>query len=291
MLRSRHGLSAIELLIVVVLSAIVLGLLGAVSARQQRFSRDVALAVERSEEVNRTAEMLPIALRGVSPADGDIASASARDTSLEFRALIVTAIVCDTNRGRLLLSGSSGLAPSLTSILTQPEAGDTVWTLSATGGDVWTAHRILVVSDSTYACRIGGVAQWGGLRAPSLVIGIAGAAVSPGSPVRVMRPWRYSLYRSSDGYWYVGGKDWNTASAKFNTIQPVSGPFLSAAAKGLVFRYFDSTHAQVASGTPDTRSIALIEVALRVDSTLPGTFAHAVSAPRSVVTSVGLRNR
>jgi hypothetical protein len=84
-----------------------------------------------------------------------------------------------------------------------------------------------------------------------------------GAPVRVTRPLRYSLYRGGDGAWYLGEKDWSTASGRFNTIQPVSGPFLSAAAGGLTFAYLDSAGASIAAPVVDPTSIAAIRITLR----------------------------
>jgi hypothetical protein len=289
----RPGYSVIELLVAVVLSALVLGLLGVVSARQQRFSREVVVSVERNIESGQAAELLPIALRSVSPQFGDIPAGGARDTSLEFRATIATSVVCDTAPNTIALAPSHPTPPAFTSVLSRPETGDTAWTLALAGSDTWTAHAITGVVDSTYRCRVGSVMQWpGDPPAGGLVLRVAGGtSVASGSPVRITRPWRYSLYRSSDGQWYLGAKDWNPASAKFNTIQPVSGPFLSAAAHGLAFRYYDSTHTEIVPASPDTRSIALVEITIRSDTTLPGRFSHLVSAGGVVAASVALRNR
>jgi len=293
LMRSREGYSVLELLIAVVLSAVVLGLLGGVSARQQRFSRDVVASVERGVETTQAADLLPIALRSLSPRAGDIPAGGARDTSLEFRATIATAVICDTVSSSIALAPVRALPPALASVLSRPEAGDTAWTLAPTGDDAWTPHPIIGVADSSYVCRIGGNRQWpSDPQGAGIVLRVAGAPpAAPGSPVRITRPWRYSLYRTSDGNWYLGAKDWNSASAKFNTIQPVSGPFLSAAAHGLALRYYDSTHAAIASASPDTRGIALIEIAVRSDSALPGRFTHLLSVSGAVVASVALHNR
>ncbi len=107
------------------------------------------------------------------------------------------------------------------------------------------------------------------------------ATATPGVPIRVTRPARYSLYRASDGAWYLGQRDWNPATLRFNTIQPVSGPFLSAASDGLHFRYFDSTGAELPSGTSSTRSIALIRIALNAQT------QRVVHASGFAVTSAG----
>jgi hypothetical protein len=87
-----------------------------------------------------------------------------------------------------------------------------------------------------------------------------------GFPVRITRPRRYSLYRASDGLSYLGERDWNPATLRFNTIQPVSGPFAPAAEHGLVFRYLDSAGAALAIPVANAGAIALVQVELRVQA-------------------------
>jgi hypothetical protein len=87
-----------------------------------------------------------------------------------------------------------------------------------------------------------------------------------GTVLRVTRPVRYSLYRGGDSRWYLGQRDWNVASLRFNTIQPVSGPFSSASSHGLVFQYVDSMGAALPIPVSDPRAISLIHVDLRGQS-------------------------
>jgi prepilin-type N-terminal cleavage/methylation domain-containing protein len=290
MLTPRRGVTLAELLVAIVLCGILLTGIGALSARQQRFGRDIVVAVERVQESSLGAAVVPVAIRPVSPSAGDLSAAT--DTALEFRATIGSAVVCDTAGATMTLTRPTTIPPALASILTRPESGDTAWVLSTTGADVWTPRRIIGVSDSTFACRIGGVVQWlSEPTRPSLVLRVSpSTGVEPGSPVRITRPWRFSLYKASDGLWYLGARDWNTTSAKFNTIQPVSGPYLSAAKRGLVWRYYDSTLTSLGTG-PDPRRISVIEMTVRPDSALVGAFSHPVSVRATVVGMTSLRNR
>jgi hypothetical protein len=109
--------------------------------------------------------------------------------------------------------------------------------------------------------------------------------------VRVTRPWRYSLYRASGGRWYLGAKEWNPSLEKFNTIQPVAGPLVSASAGGLRFQYLDSLGGTLPVIPPDVRAIAAIEARFRVDSIIPGAYAHAASVRGRATVVIGLRNR
>jgi hypothetical protein len=115
-----------------------------------------------------------------------------------------------------------------------------------------------------------------------------------GAVLRVTRPVRYSLYRGGDGRWYLGLRDWNVASSRFNTIQPVSGPFSSASSRGLVFQYVDSAGNVLPIPVSDPRSIALIRVELRGQSrNAMRAFAAGVQGrgTDSVRLAIALRNR
>ena len=72
-----------------------------------------------------------------------------------------------------------------------------------------------------------------------------------GAPVRFTRPVRYSLYRAADGDWYLGEREWNPTTVRFNTIQPVSGPFLSPVTRRT--RVQLSRHARIAARDADRR--------------------------------------
>ncbi|HEX4934931.1 MAG TPA: hypothetical protein VFV33_17195, partial [Gemmatimonadaceae bacterium] len=69
------------------------------------------------------------------------------------------------------------------------------------------------------------------------------ATVRPGAVVRVLRPERFALYRSS-GEWMLGWTEWNHAAASWSPIQPVAGPLLPYAlpgsTSGFSVRWIDS---------------------------------------------------
>jgi prepilin-type N-terminal cleavage/methylation domain-containing protein len=287
----RRGYTLIELLITLAIGALVIGLGATIGFRHQRFHRDVVTAVERSDDLDEMVALLPISLRGIAPGEGDIAPGNARDTSLEFRATILSAVVCDSAASTALLSPADA-SPRLASVLARPEAGDTAWFLDASdAGESWTPRPITAVVDSTAACRLGLSAPFGPSTRTSIAIRLATPPPLRAAVVRVTRPWRYSIYRASDGRWYFGAKEWNPALGRFNTIQPVAGPLLSAAAGGLNFRYLDSLGEVLPAVPSDVRRIATIEVGFRVDSAIPGKYAHAASIRGRALVAIGLRNR
>ena len=290
MLTRRRGYTVVEMIVAVSVGALVVGLGATLAFRHQRFHRDLTVVAERTGQLTQVMALLPVSLRAIAPGEGDIAPGAARDTALEFRATIGSGVVCDTAGGAVILAPVAD-SPALTSIATPPESGDTAWLLSASGAaERWTAFPIAAVATVSHVCLLGGNAPFGSAPRTSVRLTLTGGGW-PGAALRITRPFRYSLYKASDGAWYVGAKDWSPALGRFNTIQPVAGPFLPASAAGLRFRYADSLGAAIPPGSANTAGIALIEVALRSDSLLPGRYAHAASSQLRSSASVALRNR
>jgi prepilin-type N-terminal cleavage/methylation domain-containing protein len=287
----RRGYTLAELLIALSLGAVVIGLGSMIGFRQQRFHRDVVVAVERADEISELVALLPVSLRAIAPGEGDIAAGAARDTSIEFRATIASAAVCDSATSTVLLSPVD-VVPRLLSVVTRPEPGDTAWFLDTSGSlETWVPRSITAVIDSSATCRLGTSAPFGAAPRTSLALRLASPPPARSAVVRMTRPWRYSVYRASDGRWYFGAKEWNAALVRFNTIQPVAGPLLSASAGGLRFRYLDSLGAVLPAVPPDPRRIASVEVGLRVDSVIPGAYSHATTVRAGATVVIGLRNR
>ena len=85
-----------------------------------------------------------------------------------------------------------------------------------------------------------------------------GLATRPavGTPVRIARRTRYSLYRASDALWYLGRKTYNGIA--WTTIQPVAGPLDKPLQHGLRIQVRDSASNVLPAGSRVTpRSIAL----------------------------------
>lgn len=288
---NRPGHTLLELLVALGVGALVISLGATIGFRHQRFHRDVVIAVARAEALGELVALMPISVRGIAPGEGDIATGGARDTSLEFRAVIASAVVCDSGATTVALAPAESPI-RFSSILVRPAAGDTAWFLGvASPVESWVPRPIAAVFDSSAICRLGSSSPFG--TAPQVTVALRlGASAPPRSNVvRVTRPWRYSIYKASDNAWYLGAKEWNPATGKFNTIQPVAGPLVSAAAGGLRFRYLDSAGAFLPAIPPAPRRIAAIDIGFRVDSVIPGTYAHAASIRGRSNVVVALRNR
>jgi hypothetical protein len=266
--RARLGISIIEILVAMVVGGVVLALITMIAVRQQRLFTDLTDGVALSGQLREAATILPIDLRGVSIAARDIREA--RDTSVELRGTIASALVCDTIANGFVLAPTSLGATAYASYLTTLDVGDTAWLYTPTDSIAdWRPFAIASVGTlPPRQCASRGPHLSDSVRAlPRVSIALAAPPSSLmsaiGMPLRITRPARYSLYRAGDGAWYVGEKDWNTVAARFNTIQPVSGPFLSPALGGLTFTYLDTTGASISLPVADTRAIAAIRISLR----------------------------
>ncbi len=300
----RRGFTLLELIVVMIVGGIALGLLAGISMRQQRAVNELADAAALSSQVHDAAAILPIDLRGASAADGDIREA--RDTAIELRTTIASAVICDTGAAALVLSPAIDAPDTYAGTVASIAVGDTAWLLVPGDSlDSWRPYRVASSGAAPAGtCLALGPRLSSPARAQSRT-SLALAESPPlaslvGVPLRVTRPARYSLYRASDGAWYVGERDWNTSSARFNTIQPVSGPYLSALQGGLRFQYVDSSGRALASPVTDTRAIGRVRIDIRgqtrgVAQVLGAASRGGAAAPTrrtdSSSTVVLLRNR
>lgn len=277
-----------------VVGGVALALVASMCLRQQRIFADLAQSTALAGQLREGVSILPIDLRGVSSVARDIRDA--RDTSIELRATIASAVVCDTLAGAIVLAAAEGDAALYTGRASPIAADDTAWVFTpADSSEAWSAYRISGVRGAPPGrCHAVGPSVQSGTARVALSLDGAPLFSLVGSPMRVTRAVRYSLYRSSDGSWNLGERDWNAVTLRFNTIQPVSGPYLSAASGGLVLRYYDSLGARLPAPVSDTRAIALIRFELRGQTKLAPRVVGA-GAPMNRVDSVSawiaLRNR
>jgi len=288
----------VELVVAMTVGGIVLALVASVSVRQQRIYADVAARGALSGQLRQAATLLPIELRGVASGAGDIREA--RDTAIEFRATLATAVVCDTQPASLVLAPPDGHHTTFASYLAPVSVGDTAWLFTPDdSAGRWRPFSVTQIATlSPGSCdRLGPSLLAEALvssRTTQRLSEQSATAGAIGSVIRVTRPVRYSLYRGGDGRWYLGQRDWNVGIARFNTIQPVSGPYSSPSSRGLVFEYFDSTGAPLATPVGNPRLIASIRVSVRgQSSSVMRAFARGAQgrSSDSVNLTIAFRNR
>lgn len=279
------GFTLLEMVLVLVLSGIVLGVVSGIGNGLHRQLRDTARRIEIAEELSATRAILPLDLRSLSPADGDIRAGEARDSSLEMRSAVANGVVCGITAGAVLLAPFR--PPGGRSVSWSAQPGDTLWVL-ADSDSTWRATTITDVRPTRATCpsliseASGSVFDLGHLATLRLGDSLPLAA---GNPIRVTRPIRYSLYRGGDGLWYLGVRSWNSAISQFNGVQPLSGPYAPPSPTGSRIEYFDADGNRIASGAWDTRRIARTEWVLLSSS--PRDTLH----PDSSRVVVAMRNR
>ena len=291
-IRRPRAFTLAELVLVLALGSLLLALVVSIGNTLQRELGQAAERMASADQLRGAAAILPLDLRALSSAAGDIHAGEARDTSLQANITVASGIVCAASADTIVLApfaGPTGQAASAT-----VQEGDNLWILvDGDSAEEWHAMPARAVGSASGCPALspvaGGASPFVVERTLSIRVGAEHAAIARrGAPVRVTRPARYSLYRSSDGRWYLGLHSWSTDLARFAAVQPVSGPYRSAtdAANGTRLRYFDASGVLVPSGALDTRRITRIEARLVPEQTLPARPA----GNDSLILVVSLRN-
>ena len=296
--RGRAGTTLVELTVALVLFGLILGGLLSVMDRQQRFYRETSQASAGRSQVRQAAAILPAELRGLAPGTDII---EALDSALEFRSTMASGVVCDRGVDWVALAPlrPSG-ARTLRGELLPPASGDVAHVLLAEANDPardrWLPLVIAEAFDDDDVCETGPFVDPADAGQPRLrlTFGVESAlAIPPGTPLRMTRPVRYSLYRSSDRLWYLGADEW--AEGRWSGVQPVSGPYpaYGRGAGGIRFEYLDASGAPITAPV-DPASVALIRLIVRAvaaSSGATGPPRSLVSGADSAVVDVSLRNR
>jgi type II secretory pathway pseudopilin PulG len=303
LIHERRGLSLVELTAVLVLLGLIGIMIGSTMVRQQRFYRGTAQLLAAREEVRDAMELLSTDIRGLSAADTVRLMA---DSAMEFFAGIGSSVICQTTATEVGLPPARPSANTLSAFLSQPDTGDIALFYDGSGGgsNSWEPHRIVGLTSRTLAASC--PASSGFSEQSDVDAGHKGfllslttppsPAVGLGAPVRFIRRARYSLYRASDGKWYLGYRRCNALGASScGTIQPLSGPYRPYSSDrrktGFLFEYFNAAGLRLDAAS-DPLSLARVDITARSES--PQRIlveGRAASYSDSATISVALRNR
>ncbi|HEY0527424.1 MAG TPA: prepilin-type N-terminal cleavage/methylation domain-containing protein [Gemmatimonadaceae bacterium] len=272
--RSRQpfsGFSLLELVVVLALVGLSGTIIGTTLVRQQRFYRGAADVLKAREGVRDAMEVLSADVRTASIVD---TVRVMTDSAFEFFTTIGSSVICagSTSSDLVLAVQRGPRGNTLTSFANAPDTGDlaVIYGDSAGASEQWRRTSI-----SSFGSRAG-VESCLGSSDPAdragylLRITNGRVAPSPGKPVRFLRRARYSLYRSSDGKWYLGYRRCNALGPpQCGAVQPLSGPYRPYSARststGLLFEYFDVAGAQL-TGASGSGSLARVDITARSES-------------------------
>lgn len=256
----KRGFTLHELLISLSVMSAVLALATHFALRQARFFREVGDADAMRSQLAQVTEVVRNVLANVSPATDELLVA--QDSAFEVRLTIGTSFVCASAPGAVVLPApAASRAGSAAVFARSPEPGDRLSALfSDSLGASWLHLQVASAPVPEGPCA------WN----PEIDTTWSLSTVEPmslpaGAALRVTRPLRLSLYRSSDDRWYLGAKDWNGDARRFNAIQPVAGPLLphaDGAGSGLRFVYSDA-HGAALSQPVDVDRVASVMVVAR----------------------------
>jgi prepilin-type N-terminal cleavage/methylation domain-containing protein len=278
--RSTGGFTLVELLVVVVIGALILGATYQVLAVQQRSYRQQSAVISTQQTMRDALAVLESELREISPAGGDLLMMT--PDSLTFRAYRAAGFICSFDEaGQRIVVHE---VPEVTS------GGNTAFRVGATllyfienqpqtgADDQW--GEVLISNpppDPNGSCG-----SWGGgmgtiLNVPGFPFSSANIDILLGAPVRTFEVLTYGLYE-------VDGEPMLARHTVAGNLVPVIGP-LAPSGQGPVFRYFD------VDGNPTTNpaAVARIEIAVRgrTEGTgVPGRTHYS----DSLVTQLFLRN-
>ncbi len=301
MRRARLAFTLIELAVVLAILGVSGAAMGMLMLRQQRFYRGASELLHAREGVRDALEVLAGDVRGIATADTVRLLA---DSAIEVYATIGSSVVCQKSSAlQIGLPPAARSGNTLTAFITEPDTGDLalIHRVAADSAS-WERHRIGAFSSRAVASvcpASSGFAREdaGGSAGFELTLSAQlSPEIQPGSPIRFVRRGRYSLYRGSDGEWYLGYRRCNAIGpSACGAIQPLSGPYRAysrdPAITGLLLEYFDAQGRRLdASSSP--LSLARVDITARAESRQRLSIEGRGFRPAdSATVSIAVRNR
>jgi prepilin-type N-terminal cleavage/methylation domain-containing protein len=298
--RIRRAFTLIEIVAALGIIALVAVLVSGTLLRQQRLFRATSEQVDVRRSVRDAVSILAEEIRGASVRD---TVRLMSDSAIELFTSIGSSVVCGSpgiSDVALVPATSPGL--SLTSWLAVPDTGDLalIYRSASSTPGVWERYRIVSAATraTSSSCSAStGLAGGAGTPASTYVLTLSPvpSGSAAGSPVRFVRRGRYSLYRSSDGRWYLGYRRCNAVGASScGAIQPLSGYYRPYSADtsttGIFFRYLDGTGLAMAR-TANALRLARVQIVARALSAVPVTLdSKTKTAADSSSAAVAIRN-
>ena len=279
---NRRGFTAVELLVTMVLSVIVLAAVVQVLISQSKLYRVQREAMDARESLRAAGALLSWELMGSAATNGDIYSIS--PDSVTLRSLQASGVVCATktsgNSERFGLQLSSGSFPDALDDSALVYSGSSWGVLQITktwGGTAWDPAP---GGGGTAFCFWGDTSSTG--PRPQVTVELSGdsttlANMQVGSPIRAFQRTHYGLFQQ-DGRWWLGRR------VDAGAYEILTGPMQAPADSGLIFTYYDAAGAV----TTDPTLVAEVDIVLRSQSYGPALSGQSLTD--SLTLKVALRN-
>ena len=274
----RRGVTLLELAVTMVVFGLVLSLVVRTTVFHERLQRRERAVADGARAARQVVAIVARAVEGASP--GDLIGAASADSALEIMAPVGAGIGCLAGNAVLVAAASVADGPGAISWNSYVRSGDRVL-LFDDGADSggWQTRTVSDVGPGTGACAVLGAPP----AATTILYLDAPVAGAPFVGIRVARRTRFNLYRSGDGAWYLGLREWNPDAGGFNGVQPVAGPLhprsVYAQRTGLHFAYLDSAGRALPLPLDSGARPAAIEVTAR-SADASATMLHRVVALR-----------
>jgi prepilin-type N-terminal cleavage/methylation domain-containing protein len=220
----RRGVTLVELLIALVLSAGVAA--AALTVLRQQLREVGQLVAHRVAEdaVIDSWSLLRADLGSVIPVvNADIGIVAGSDSTIELWALRGMAVVCDTSGSDdIVIVAPAASDARAASWSASPRTGDRLIArvaprFDSPDTDRWDHSDLVSVRGASRCPSAPGAPSISGLRWR-----VAGIRPAIGALLRIARRTQHRLYRSADGAWAIGVREWNGVA--WSTTQPAVAP-------------------------------------------------------------------
>lgn len=269
----RNGWTLHELLISLCVMGGVFGLVAHQASTQRRLYAGIQQTTVIRENRAQAQAIAERILWSAAPQAGDLVVAL--DSALQLQTEIASSVVCSSSPGTVtVVAPSLARGKTLAGASDAPDAGDQLAALfHDSTGTTWLTFRVASVPLEATCARFPAERGW-------MLALVEPLALPEGAAVRITRPLRLSLYKASDSRWYLGAKEWNAAANRFNSIQPVSGPYAPYSTdpwrSGLAFMYRDRGGAMLQAPV-DAGRIASVSIVARASGSVSDSGAVSVA--------------
>ncbi len=255
----RSGSTLIELLAALPVMGLVgaLALLMLIAAQRQARRADSSEAAVR--ELRHASVILGAELRPLRSQD----LVAWSDTSLELQSLVAMGIACDVRAvgASINLLPANDADPMNTHLIMPVQDGDRVRAMLAPGsasGPPQPWETLTTSMTPSNACASSVLRSSPGAAMLLALDASPPRSIAEGTSVRITRRTRYHLYRASDGLWYLGRT--SRGRSVWDGVQPVAGPFTSAASRGVRFTVRDSAGRVLSAGPSPLAASVQVEL-------------------------------